>query len=95
MTAYAVIIQEKLRDAEEMKIYGAKATATVAAHKVKPLALYGAHETVEGAAAEAVVVLEFDDMASAKAWYNSPEYTEARMHRHKAADFRVIFVEGV
>ena len=42
-----------------------------------------------------LVVLEFDDIASAKRWYNSPEYSEARTIRHKAATGSMIFVEGL
>lgn len=95
MTAYAMIIREKLRDEDEMKLYEEKVGASLQGHKITPLALYGAQETIEGPDANAVAILAFEDMASAKAWYNSPAYTEARMHRHKAADFRIIFVEGM
>jgi len=34
-------------------------------------------------------------MAAARAWYDSPAYQAAKAHRVKAADYRVIFVEGV
>ena len=55
----------------------------------------GAHETIEGDWKPGrLVVLEFDDIASAKQWYNSPEYSEARSIRHKAATDNMIFVEG-
>jgi len=55
----------------------------------------GAHETIEGDWKPGrLVVLEFDDIASAKRWYNSPEYSEARTIRHKAATGNMIFVEG-
>jgi uncharacterized protein (DUF1330 family) len=33
-------------------------------------------------------------MPEARAWYDSPAYTEAKKHRFQAADYRVIFVEG-
>mgnify|MGYP001343852857 CR=1 FL=1 len=55
----------------------------------------GAHETIEGNWKPGrLVVLEFDDIASAKRWYNSPEYSEARAIRHEAATGNMIFVEG-
>ena len=55
----------------------------------------GTHETIEGDWKPGrLVVLEFDDIASAKRWYNSPEYSEARTIRHKAATGSMIFVEG-
>ncbi|MBK3777339.1 DUF1330 domain-containing protein [Azospirillum sp. YIM DDC1] len=41
-----------------------------------------------------VVILEFPDYAAAKAFYDSPEYREAREARKDAADFRMIVVDG-
>lgn len=41
-----------------------------------------------------VVILEFPDYATAKAFYGSPEYREAREARKGAADFRMIVVDG-
>jgi uncharacterized protein (DUF1330 family) len=95
MSAYVILIREKLRDAEAMARYGAAAGAARGNHKITPLAFYGAHEVTEGAAAEGVVILSFPTMAEAKAWYESPEYTAAKAHRFQASDYRVIFVEGV
>jgi uncharacterized protein (DUF1330 family) len=33
-------------------------------------------------------------MAAARAWYNSPAYQEARLHRMKGAQYRMLLVEG-
>lgn len=56
----------------------------------------GAVEIAEGEwQPKRVVVLEFPDMASAKAWYESPEYSHARAIRQRAARSNLIFVEGV
>lgn len=95
MTAYVILIREKLRDEAAMKKYGEAAGAARGDHKIAPLAFYGKHEVTEGAAADGVVILAFPTMAEAKAWYESPEYTAAKAHRFQAADYRVIFVEGV
>ncbi len=95
MTAYVVLIREKLRDPEAMARYGAAAGTARGDHAITALAFYGAHEVTEGAAAEGVVILSFPSMAEAKAWYESPDYTAAKAHRFQAADYRVIFVEGV
>ncbi len=55
----------------------------------------GSHETIEGDWKPGrLVVLEFDDIESAKRWYNSPEYSKARTIRQKAATGNMIFVEG-
>lgn len=95
MAAYVILIREKLRDESAMARYGEAAKAARGDHPITPLAFYGDHEVTEGADADGVVILNFPDMAAAKAWYDSPAYTEARAHRYQAADYRVIFVEGV
>jgi len=41
------------------------------------------------------VILKFPDMASAKAFYDSPEYRKARDARVGAAIMRMVCVEGV
>ena len=62
---------------------------------MKPLVVYGEMETLEGAAADGVVVLEFPDAAAAKAWYFSPEYQERAKLRQQAAPYRCLMVEGI
>jgi uncharacterized protein (DUF1330 family) len=41
------------------------------------------------------VVLEFPDMESLKAWYNSPEYAPVKAIRQEAAKSRLIALEGM
>ena len=55
----------------------------------------GPVEVLEGAPVEAVVITEFPTMEAAKAWYDSPAYSEARVHRHKGAEYRCLLVEGL
>jgi uncharacterized protein (DUF1330 family) len=40
------------------------------------------------------VVLEFDDEASARRWYDSPEYAEARAVRQRASRSSLVLVRG-
>ena len=42
-----------------------------------------------------IVVIEFDSAEQAKAWLTSPEYSEIKNIRMKAASASVIVVEGV
>lgn len=42
-----------------------------------------------------LVVLEFPSMEQARKWYDSPEYAPALALRLKAANARLILVEGV
>jgi len=56
----------------------------------------GASEVLEGIGDDRrVVVLEFPDTATAKAFYDSPAYTHAREVREGAADMEMILVDGV
>jgi len=95
MPAYAIMIRDKMIDADEFATYGKMAGAARGDHQIKPLAFYGANEAVEGLPAEGVVLLEFPDMAAAKAWYYSDAYQAALVHRKLGAEYRVIFVEGL
>jgi uncharacterized protein (DUF1330 family) len=95
MTAYVVFTREKLRDHDEYQRYRDKARPAAAGHPMKPLALYGAHEVLEGPAIEGAVILEFPTVAAARAYYRSPAYQDAVRHRFLGADYRVFIVEGV
>lgn len=94
MAAYVVFIRDRVRDPEEMAAYSKLSGPSLAGHSVKVLAAHGPNETLEGAAAEGVVLLEFPTFAEAKAWYDSRAYAEARKHRNLAADCRVVVFEG-
>ena len=95
MSAYVVFTRERTRDQAEMDTYTKMAGAAMAGHEVKPHVIYGKCETVEGAPIEGAVVIEFPTMDAAKAWYNSPAYTAARVHRFLGADYRCFITEGL
>ena len=62
----------------------------------KFLARGGRLEVLEGSfAGQRVVVAEYPSIERAKAFYDSPEYREARAKRAGAADFTMLVVEGV
>ena len=95
MAAYVIFIRDRMNDPDEFAIYSQKARAARGDHPLKPLAYYGKVETLEGEPADGVVVLEFPTMEAARAWYESPAYQEALVHRKRAADYRVVLVEGI
>jgi uncharacterized protein (DUF1330 family) len=95
MKGYFVFTREKTTNAAELAIYMAKVRATFAGHEVNVLAAYGKHEVLEGDATEGMVIVEFPSVEAAKAWYDSPEYTEVRKHRFAGAEYRAILIEGV
>ena len=95
MPAYVILINNKTTDAKELDLYRPKALAARAAHPVTMLAVNGKFEVLEGAPAESVAVAQFPDMAAAKAWYDSPQYQDAKQHRLKGADFSILLTEGL
>jgi uncharacterized protein (DUF1330 family) len=95
MAVYVVFTREKMRNPEEYERYREKARPAAQGHPIKPLALYGKYEVLEGAAIEGAVILEFPTVDAAKAYYNSPAYQDAVKHRFLAADYRVFIVEGL
>ena len=56
----------------------------------------GPIDTLEGeAGANRISVIEFPDDASARAWYDSPEYQEIAALRRSAAEADFVLVDGV
>lgn len=100
MPAYMIFIREEaVADPAALAEYSAanraNAAAWMAAHHLKPLAVYGALEVVEGKEADGVVLLQFPTSAEARRWYDSPEYQAAIPARMRAAPYRAIIVEGL
>ncbi len=100
MPAYMIFTRTApVHDQAEMDAYSsinqANAGAYVERHKMRPLALYGALETLEGDTSDGVVLLEFPTADDARNWYNSPEYQSALAHRLKGANYHVNLVEGL
>jgi uncharacterized protein (DUF1330 family) len=95
MAAYVIFVRERMRDSEEYERYREASGPANASHALKPLALYGAHEVLEGPAIEGAVILEFPTIDDARSYYKSPAYQAAARHRFLAADYRVFIIEGL
>jgi uncharacterized protein (DUF1330 family) len=95
MSAYFVMIREETVDASSLAEYGPRASLAAQSHPLKPLAIYGALDQVEGDAIEGAVILEFTDMAAARAWYDSPAYQAAVKFRQAGSRSKTFFIEGV
>ncbi|ALT77046.1 DUF1330 domain-containing protein [Paucibacter sp. KCTC 42545] len=66
------------------------------AHGAEVCVRGGKVEVLEGDwAPERVVLLKFPSLAAAKAFYESPEYSQARQARAGAAVMRMVLIEGV
>jgi uncharacterized protein (DUF1330 family) len=95
MAAYIIVdvaIDDPVLYAEYRKLTPASITAYGGRFVVRG----GRTETLEGDWSPGrVVVLEFESLERAKAWWSSPEYAPAKALRHKSARTRMIVVEGV
>ena len=95
MSAY-VISDVEILDDQLIKDYRLLAQESIAKYGGRYLARGGHVEPVEGGwTPKAIIIVEFPDMARAKAWYQSAEYAEALKVRARALDRRLIFVDGV
>jgi len=95
MTAYAIFIRERSRDAAELKTYAGLVTPLLGQSEATVLAAYGSLDALEGAAPEGVVMTSFPTMEAARAFYDSPEYQAAVKHRFLGADYRSFIIEGI
>lgn len=95
MAAY-VIVNDEILDEGTFSDFRERIGATVEAHGGRYLVRGGSLEVIEGSwSADRLVVVEFDDVGAARAWLNSPEYTELKAIRERSANANVILVEGV
>ncbi|MGH9068983.1 MAG: DUF1330 domain-containing protein [Acidimicrobiales bacterium] len=95
MTKAYVICDIEVTDSEAYDRYRELSGPAAARYGGRYLVRGGEAAVLEGdRAAHRVVVVEFEDMATARRWYDSPEYTEARRVREGAARASFILAEG-
>ena len=82
-------------DPEAYKGYQSLAPVAFARFGARFLARGGQSEVLEGPEAARHVVIEFPDLAAARACYHSDEYRAARAARAGAAEVAVVIVEGL
>lgn len=97
MSVYVIVTREgPVRDAAALARYSEMNRASAGKFTtIRPLAVYGATEAFEGEAPDGVVLIEFPTAEDARAWYNSPEYQAAIPFRQRAADYRIVMVQGL
>lgn len=96
MATYA-LVELTINDMDGMGPYMEKVSDTVAAHGGKYLIRGGDAEVLEGSIGQhpLKVVLEFDNAAAARGWYNSPEYQAILPARLGNSEGNFLLVEGV
>ena len=95
MAAY-VIVETDVTDPEGYERYKAASSGAVAAAGGRYLARGGAMDVLEGDwRPPRLVILEFEDLAAARRWYDSEIYRQARTLREGAAGILMVAVQGV
>jgi uncharacterized protein (DUF1330 family) len=91
-----IIADVQITDAEAYERYKAAVPASLAAYGGKFLVRGGRVETLEGDwVTNRLVVLEFESVEQAKAWWASQEYAAPKQLRQSASVSQMIVVEGV
>jgi uncharacterized protein (DUF1330 family) len=95
MPAY-VIVETDISDPERYEQYKAASPGAIAAGGGRFLVRGGELAVLEGDwQPSRLVVLEFEDLAAAKRWYESEVYQEAKQLRRGAAHLRMVAVQGI
>ena len=95
MSAY-VIVQITVNDEAAYARYREDVPGTIKKFGGEYIVRGGDMELLEGEwRMPRCVVLRFPDMASARAWYNSPDYQGPKAVRQAAAVSNAILIEGV
>ena len=83
-------------DAEQYEHYKAAAPAAIDAYGGSYIARGGDLAVLEGDwQPKRLVILQFEDLETAKRWFESPEYQNAKALRAGAADMNLVAVEGL
>jgi uncharacterized protein (DUF1330 family) len=94
MAAY-VVVEIAIKDNARYERYKHLAPPSIAKYGGKYLTRGGATSALEGTwAPERFVILEFADVATARRWWDSPEYAEAKKLRQSCAETQMLLVEG-
>lgn len=77
MSAY-MVFSYKIDDADAYQAYPPAAMPSIGASGAEVLVADYASEAVEGEPGHVTIVLRFPSKEAARAWYDSPEYAEAK-----------------
>ena len=95
MAAY-VIAEVEITDPQAFERYRAEVPATLTPFGGRFIVRGGLSETLEGDwQPKRLVILEFPDRATAKAWWSSETYAAPKALRQRSARTRLIVIDGV
>ena len=94
MAAY-IVVQVNVNEPERYERYKNMVPASLEPYGGRFLVRGGKVENLEGSWSPArFVIIEFDSVERAKAWWGSDEYKEAKALRQATADTEMIVVQG-
>ena len=95
MAAY-VVVDVEVKDPVRYEEYRKQVLPTLQAYGGRFLVRGGKVDVLEGSwSPRRLVIVEFPDVAKAKAWWASVEYAAPKAIRQSASDTDMIVVEGV
>ena len=90
-----VIMTEAIHDQAGMDAYGHATAPSMAQGSARVLAVDPKPQVLEGEwHGDRTVVVEFESVEAARAWYESAAYAEARPLRQAAADTNAVILSG-
>jgi len=97
MSAYMIAICEITNPGEGLKTYSQKSAELSAKHGGKYIVRGPAGQIVEGdqMQGKVIIISEFPSMDNLNAFYNDPEYQEAKKHREGTGNYEIAFIEGL
>lgn len=95
MSAY-IVVEVEVHDPQNYENYKQLVPASLAAYGGKFIVRGGNYETLEGQwTPQRLVILQFPNTETAKAWWSSAEYAAAKELRQLTAYTKMILIEGV
>jgi uncharacterized protein (DUF1330 family) len=89
------IAEVEVTDPSGMQKYGEKIPETLAPFNHHYVIRAGKTQPLEGDPPKHIIVIAFDNMDKALAWYNSPAYQAIIPIRQKASKARIFLAEGI
>ena len=90
-----VILTEAIHDPVGMRAYEKASMASLIEYEGRPVVVEEEIQVVEGQwHGNRTVIVEYESVEKARAWYNSPSYQAARPLRQAAAECNVVIVSG-
>ena len=88
------VVRVSVHDRERYPEYLAAAKPAFEKYGANFIVRGGSFDSMEGTSRDRNVVVEFKDLATAKACYQSPEYQAAKVIRQKYSQADFIIIEG-